>query len=308
MLEGATARLMAAAGLEGDEREGLKAAYNLYGYVGQTGGHPGVHYGHLVEDDRRTVSQYGHSADAAFRILDNMASNGFETWLWDGDAATGGWTEAGPVIVQVRPEWTSAPATAWKLASDAGERQALLARQPERMAADLAALEGSEAAYLAGLSDRLRLQAADRIGARARSGDRSGPDLRRAFLQEYWRAMVQDSIVTHEGRHAVDKGLLWWWSRLDDAELEFRAKAAQLALSDYPRLALVNIDDATIGGDSAHGEANGRMMKALAAWIAKHPREVRGFDPRLPPMVQIDRLSDAQLRVIGRSLDPLAGA
>jgi hypothetical protein len=307
LMEEATGKLLSAAGGKaGDERERLAEAFNLYGYVGQTGGFPGVHYGHLVEDRRAAVSQYGRSADGAFRILDNMISNGFETWLWDGTAATGGWTEAGPIIIQVRPEWTAAPRQGWKLFSGGPERSELLAGQPKAAAADVASLKGSEAAYLPGLADRLRLQVADQIGTRARAQAPTGGDLRRAYLEEYWRAMLQDSMFTHEGRHAIDKRLLWWWQRLDDAELEFRAKAAQLALADYPRLALINIDDSTIGGDSAHGVANVRVMKAFAAWIAAHRGEVRGYDPRLPAMVQIDRLTDAQIRAIGRSLDPLA--
>jgi hypothetical protein len=308
LVDKAAARLAAAAGRKGERADVLRDAYNLYGYVGDTGGHPGIHYGHLVEDDRRRVSQYGHSADAAFRVVDNMISNGFETWLWDGTAATGGWTEVGPVVVQVRPEYTSSPLGGWKLFSGAEERRELLAKQGESMAADVAALKaGAGVAYLPGLADRLRLQVADQIGARARArAAAGGGDLQRAYLEEHWRAMFQDGMLIHEGRHAIDKGLLWWWERLDDEELEFRAKVAELALADYPRLALINIDDATMGGDSAHGTANVRVMRALAEWIAAHSREVRGFDPKLPPMVQIDRLSDAQIRAIGRALDPLA--
>jgi hypothetical protein len=308
LMERAADRLAAASGGQGDRGKILQEAYNLYGYVGATGGHPGVHYGHLVEDERRGVSQFGRSANAAFKVVDNMISNGFETWLWDGNAATGGWTEAGPVVVQVRSEYTSSPLEAWKLYSGSAERRELLERQPALLAADIAELNRGDgnAVYLPSLSDRLRIQVSAQIGARARAVVRADQELRRAYLEEYWRGMFQDQMVTHEGRHAIDKGLLWWWQRLDDAELEYRAKVAELALADYPRLALININDATIGGGSAHGEANARVMKGLAGWIAAHPKEVRGFDPNRPAMVQIDRLTDSQLRSIGRALDPLA--
>jgi hypothetical protein len=151
------------------------------------------------------------------------------------------------------------------------------------------------------------MQVAAQIGERARSVAGAGGDLKRAFLAEYWRASFQQSIFTHEGRHALDKSLVTGLARFNDTNLEYRAKLSELALADYPRLALVNIDADTIGGSTAHGKANGKILAAYGEWIGAHKAEVKGFDPALPPMVQIDRLTDAQIRAIARSLDPLAG-
>ena len=68
----------------------------------------------------------------------------------------------------------------------------------------------------------------------------------------------------------------------------------------------MNIDDATVGGDTPHGRANSRVLGEYAEWVAAHSGEVRGFDPRLPAAVQLDRLSDDQIRSIARGLDPIA--
>lgn len=299
------ARLLAASGMRGDGDSVLRGAYGLTGQAGNTDGYASVHYGHIVQDERRVIEQYGHRAEIAFLALDNMISNGFNSWLWDGSAEAGGWTRPDQTIVQVRSAFTANPLGAWTLFSGGPARDRLLKRQAERAAGDRALVRAQGVAYLPGLSDRLRLQIAGQVGARARALA-GGGDLRRAFLQEYWRATFQQSMLSHEGRHALDRKLVRGLARLSDANLEYRAKLSELALSEYPRLALFNIDDATIGGGSGHGIANAIVLKRYARWIAVHAREVRGFDPGLPPLVQIDRLSDDQIRAVARSLDPLA--
>jgi hypothetical protein len=40
--------------------------------------------------------------------------------------------------------------------------------------------------------------------------------------------------------------------------------------------------------------------------MAAHRAEISGYDPALPPLPQIDRLTDAQIRAAVRRLDPLS--
>ncbi|MBV8687343.1 MAG: hypothetical protein JOZ90_12850 [Alphaproteobacteria bacterium] len=298
-------RLVAAAGLPRQSRAALLAAYGLYGEAGKTDGYPGLNLGHAVRDERLRIEQYGHRTEARFIALDNMIANGFDSWLWDGDAATGGWTEAGPVIVEVRSAFTEGPLTGWSVFRGGPARARLTGRIAARAASDAAALEKGGVAFLPGLADRLRLQLADQVGARAAAAAGRG-DLRRAYLDEYRRAAFQQAIFIHEGRHALDRRLLDARGRRDQANLEYRAKLSELALADYPRLALFNIDSASIGGNGAHGVANRRILEAYADWIRGHKREIAGYDPALPPLVQADKLGDAQIRAVARSLDPLA--
>lgn len=297
----ALARLAAAVGSPGKPADVVYRAYGLYGQTGDTGGFRSVHFGHVVDAQQRTIVQYGHRAQVRFLSLDNMLANGFETWLWDGDAAAGGWTAPGPTIVQVRSEYLSGPASAWHLVAGGPALQRLERKRAEREAADRAALATSDVAYLPGLADRLRLKVARQIAAEAR---RAGGDPRRAFLAAYERAAFDQSILAHEGRHAIDRAAVGWLGRLSDANLEYRAKLSELALARYPALALLNIDDRTIGGDSGHGKANARIMRALATWVAAHPKKVAGHDAHQPAMTQLDRLTDAQLRRIGLELEP----
>ena len=306
LLDSALARLMTGARESGDRKTALLRAYSLYTKAGDTDGYGSVHFGHAIQRRSWPVEQYGHRAQATFIALDNMAANGFSSWLWDGSAATGGWAEEGPVIVQIRPEFTSTPMAAWAIFSGGPARTQLLEELNREEASDSAALADRQVAYLPGVASRLRLQMADQVGRHARAGLPPGGDLRRAFLAEYWRASFQQSMLVHEGRHALDKRLVRGIARLDDANLEYRAKLSELALADYPRLALFNIDVDTIGGDSPHGIANGLVLKGYVDWMRRHSAEIRGYDPKRPPLLQIDKLSDAQLRAVARGLDPIA--
>ncbi len=306
LLDAALARLMIGARESGDTKAALLRAYSLYSKAGDTDGHDSLHLGHAIERGSWPVEQYGHRAQATFIALDNMVANGFNSWLWDGSAATGGWAEEGPVIVQIRPEFTSTPFTAWALFSDGPARTRLLDELEREEVADRAALAGGDVAYLPGLASRIRLQVADQVGRRAKAGLPPGGDLRRAFLAEYWRASFQQSMLVHEGRHALDKKLVRGLARLNDSNLEYRAKLSELALGNYPRLALVNINAQEIGSGSAHGKANAKVLKAYVDWMRGHSAEIAGYDPRRPPLGQLDKLSDAQLRLIARGLDPIA--
>jgi hypothetical protein len=306
LLNSAVDRLMTGAGAVGDREAALLRAYSVYAITREFDGYEHIHFGHAVQIGNWPVEQYGHRARVTFIALDNMAVNGFQTWLWDGSAATGGWAAEGPVIVQIRPEFTSTPANGWGLFSGGPARTRLLAELKREEAADLAALAGADAAYLPGLASRIQLQIAEQVGRRARAGLPPGGDLRRAFLAEYWRATFNQSMLVHEGRHALDKSLVRWLARYDDANLEYRAKLSELALGEYPRLALVNINTQEIGSGSAHGKANEKVLKAYSEWMRGHPAEIAGFDPKLPPLAQLDKLTDAQLRAVARGLDPIA--
>lgn len=273
---------------------------------GETSGYPSWHAGHLVQDDRRAVDQYGRHGEIRFVVIDNMVSNGFETWLWDGRAGAGGWA-TGEVIVQVRPSYANGPLRAWQQVTDTPVRTRLLEQLALDEARDAEVLRSQPVAYLPGVSTRLDMQANEQILARARetAAGRGEEAVRAAFLEAYGRAVEQHSIFIHEGRHTLDR---LSGERIDKNLVEYRAKLSELALADYPRLALSNIDAETIGSDTLHGKGNTLIMKAYGDWIAAHPGDVAGYDASQPAMMQIDKLTDAQIRAIARSLDPWASA
>lgn len=298
----AMGKLMKAAGASGDPQAALLKYYGLVGSVGMTNGYPSIHLGHVIENRDEQVTQYGHSAKIHFMAIDNMISNGFTSWLWDGSAMVGGWQSNG-TIIQVRPAYVSGPLNAYRLTQDGPEHEKVIARQAKRAADDVAQLRQRPVATLEGLNDRLRLQAADQVEKAARSKATNQQELRRLFLAEYSRATFNHSIMIHEGRHAIDASL--GVSGKDQSVLEYDAKLSELALSDYPRMALENIDR-TLEGSGPHDIAGARLFEGYRKWMEAHSSDIARYDPAIPALEQLDKLTDNQIREVARSLDPLA--
>ena len=296
----AAAALMKAAGETGDPPAALLRAYGIVATAGRTSGYASIHMGHVIEDHDDRVTQYGKSADIRFRAIDNMLANGFESWLWDGSAMVGGWAGDG-VIVHVRPGYVTSPMSAFRLTFDSPRRREFIGRQAKRAAADIAALRLRSVATLNGLSDRLQLQLVDQIWAAARSRGKTEADVKRLFLAEYSRANLDQSIRVHEGRHAIDNAL----GQADQSVLEYQAKLSELALTAYPRMALENMNR-NLEGEGPHDRAGARVFDEYRKWIEAHPGEVMGFDPAIPALAQLDKLTDGQIREIAHGLDPLA--
>lgn len=293
-LQAAMGALMHDAGLSGEPRAALREAYGLYGTTGETSGYPSLHGGHLARDEFMHVAQYGREGALRFIVIDNMLANGFESWLWDGWAEAGGWATDDGAIVQVRSSYTDGPLTALRRSRPGAERDRFVAEIERAAIGERAALGRDGLAELPATSDRLELQAIDQIAARV-GGDPA------AFIAAHWEAVVGYSIVLHEGRHALDKAN----GRFSTADLEYRAKLSQIALSETPRLGLATVVGTTIG-DTPHGRANRRVLEGYRAWMRRHHGEIAGFDARLPALSQLHLLTDGQIRAIAAGLDPWA--
>jgi hypothetical protein len=130
--------------------------------------------------------------------------------------------------------------------------------------------------------------------------------VRRLFLAEYSKAVFNQSIRVHEGRHAIDNSMgVGTTQKVDQAVLEYHAKLSELALTAYPRIALRNMDR-SLEGDGPHDRAGARVFDGYRKWMEAHTGEIMGYDSTIPALAQIDKLTDPQIRDIARSLDPLA--
>ena len=288
----------------GDPEKALHDAFGLHWMEGETGGVESVHMGHVVEDAPYHVVQYGRSGEVHFISIDNMISNGYQSWLWDGLAATGGWSENENDIVQIRASYTGGPLQA--LATyDPTVAQKRAVDLADAEARDREALKKPGAVYLPALQLRLQDQARDQLAAAAKAeAAKTGQPFERIFLKMYWDAEVGHSIYIHEGRHALDHQEFKGDHVLQGPELEFRAKLSEIELATYPRMPLDNILSADVGDNTAHGVADARIMAGFGAWIDAHKADVSGFDPAVPSIEQIDKLSDDQMRTIAHAMDP----
>jgi hypothetical protein len=55
-----------------------------------------------------------------------------------------------------------------------------------------------------------------------------------------------------------------------------------------------------------YDEASSARRPNVTGRMSSHPAEIAGFDPKRPPLAQLDKLTDAQLRTVARALDPIA--
>jgi hypothetical protein len=274
------------------------------------------HFGHVVAEETRDVEQYGHRERLRFIALDEMVSNGFLSWLWDGRSATGGWN-APHTIVQVRPNYAAAPAAAWWSLTDSATRAINDSTIAADSAKDLVVARTAAISYFPSVAKRLvRLGTTNLRDSLAREG-LSGIDLQDAFAREYSRSM-RESLIAHEGRHAIDRrvgtALRYVWERVTsphsgpasfDAALEFNAKLSEIAFAPRPQLAFGAIMAPNVGDETGHGSANARLLKDLARWAQRHAAEIPGFDRRTPALIQLPLLTPEQMRTAVRSFDPL---
>jgi len=270
--------------------------------LGETAGYQDLHMGHRVLDDRRTVEQYGYTGRVRFVTLDAIASNGFQSWAWDGNAQHGGWATKN-LIVQVRPAYADDPMLAWRQTTDPKTIHRLAEELAADSVADIAKAQGTPVAYFPSVEERLSRDGRRLLLDSLRSTGLSGTELESAFKREYGRGLVESSIFAHEGRHAIDNNLP---TKFTPAELEYRAKLSEVAFAPRPRLALGGIISANAGDGTPHGQANQRVLEGLASWMETHAVKIRGLDRSAPYLPQFPLLTDSQIKAAFAAQDPFA--
>jgi hypothetical protein len=276
----------------------LRRRFGTVVVLGNTANTFDLHLGHSVVDDERQVTQYGRRASLRFVVLDGIVSNGFGEWISDGRSGDGGWTNT--AIYQVRPRYAAGPYFLWSLVGNAETRAYHEREITEEAARDEQRVVRDPNQLPRGESLRLEQQYLERLVAGLRASGLSGDALRSGFVATVTSDQLEASIWAHEGRHAIDKK---YENLTDSAELEFRAKLSEVALGPAPRRAIdaVAFD---LPPASPHGIANRRIGAALGAWMKAHATEILGLEESRPMLLQVDKLSDDQLRAAFRSMDP----
>jgi hypothetical protein len=269
--------------------------------LGITGGYYDMHLGHVVSDERRTVTQYGKTARVTFIALDGMITNGLQSWAWDDAGGHGGWQRR-DTIVQVRPIFVEHALSIW-VSADPARRAAEIRNIEADSAADWMIARADSIGYLPGVASRLHRDGRDALIDSLRRAGVPDSTIGREFVRVASRLIRESSIIAHEGRHAIDDGLD---PRLSPEDREFRAKLSEIAFAARPKMVMSAIVHPNIGDATPHGQANARVMLGLIRWMRAHGSEIRGFDGRLPVLPQLPLLTDAQLRRAFRSMDPLA--
>jgi hypothetical protein len=267
--------------------------------LGEVDNTPSLLFGHRVVDETRDVEQYGHKAPLHFVQIDGMVSSGYAAWLTHDAQGTGGWIGE-TAMYQLRPMYIDGPVLDWLRIADPERRAKNDSDIAVETARDAERATTGPVQYFRGLDLRLRQRRSLALHESLMASGLTGEGLRSAFIARMTQDTIETSIWAHEGRHSIDQKI---FKIRNGAELEFRAKLSEIAFSSPSRMTSSILSP--VGGSSAHGAANKRVLEGLVAWMGTHAAEIPGLDKSSPLLPQLDKLSAQQLLAAVRGMDPI---
>ena|GEM_PF-1590005 len=282
----------------------IETKFGAEGYMGTTVGYFSLLLGLKVHDELKEINQYGLKAYFRYISISRLISRDFTSWY--GATNVGGWgTDS--CIYQVRDAYLQDPFTRLSWVTDSTAYKQITNQIVELRKRDLIICRQDMYAEPSFLALYIKLNASKQLFDSLQKAGLSSNPLYLAFISETMRLNVESTVFAHEGRHAIDQ--LYFKAQFDSMsqdERELRAKYSEIIFSSKPKLALTG---SILGGDldssTIHGKANLRLRKIIVNWMQLHNKEIGEIDNSMPLLMQLDVLTDQQLRDICLSADPL---
>ena len=275
--------------------------FGARGFTSSTGNYSGyvLALGHIVNQEKAKVEQYGYKPEFTYTQIDMMVSNGFSSWFWE-DKAIGGWATDNEII-RVREVYLNEPINAWKTVTDAIER-----RKTEKIIHEfLDNSSGNQHEIAKGLATKLKFDALINLYDSLSSMELSGKDLKLAFLSKYEQYRTEASMLAHEGRHSIEqKYMPEAFESWSNEQREFHAKLSQIIFAPEPRLELPGMVT-SVTGDSGHIKANKRIVDIAIEWIKEYKEDISGYSDNKSAFSQIYLLTTNQIKECYKQADPL---
>lgn len=275
--------------------------YGARGFTGGTGNYSGyvLALGHIVNQEKAKVKQYGYKPEFTYTQIDMMVSNGFSSWFWE-DKAIGGWATDNEII-RVREAYLSGPINAWKTVTDSVERR----KTEKAIDGFLGSSAENQLEAAKGLAAKLRFDAITDLYNGLATKGLSGKGLKLAFLTKYGQYRTKASILAHEGRHSIDQKYMpeefeGWSNEIR----EFRGKLSQIIFAPAPKLELAGMVTSVIG-DYGHIKANKRIVDVAIEWIRENKEHILGYSDKKPAFAQMYLLTNHQIKECYKQADPL---
>lgn len=285
--------------------EEIKRRFGADGYIGTTVNYYSMLFGHIVHDEIKAIKQYSYEANFRYVAIDRLISQDYTSWY--GATNVGGWGNDS-TIVQIRKAYLNDPYQRLNWVINAEEKQKMIKRIEETERKD--SLRCAQDEYLEPLSSALKIKFNESVEIMD-SLKKTGLDhtsLYLAFIAENIRLSVESTIFAHEGRHAIDQ--LYFqeeFAKMSDDERELRAKLSEVIFSSKPKLALTgSILGSGLNDETNHGKANSRYRKIIVDWMKLHRSEINRLDASKPMLMQLELLTNEQLRKLSIQADPLA--
>ncbi len=290
--------------LEYNEDDFLKATeehFGARGFTGGTGNYSGyvLALGHIVNQEKARVKQYGYEPEFTYTQIDMMVSNGFSSWFWE-HKAIGGWA-TDQEIIRVREVYLSGPIKAWKTVTDSVQRH----KAEKVIQAFLSSSTENQLEMAKGLAAKMRFDAINDLYRDLASTGLAGKDLKLAFLSKYEQFRTEASMLAHEGRHSIDQKYMPEQFEAWSNEIrEFRGKLSQIIFAPEPKLELPGMVTSIVG-DYGHIKANKRIVDVAIEWIKENKEQIAGYSDRKSAFAQIYLMTNNQIKECYRQADPL---
>jgi len=290
---------------EDDFFDQIEKKFGAEGYMGTTVGYFSMLLGLTVHDELKEINQFGLKATFRYIDISRLISKDFTTWY--GATNVGGWgTDS--CIYQVRDAYLQEPFARLSWVTDSNAYNQIKRQVTESRKTDFITCRLDKYAEPGFLSLSIKLNASKQLFDSLQKTGLVSNGLYLAFISETMRLNVESTVFAHEGRHAVDQRYFKnEFDSMTQDERELRAKYSEIIFSSKPKLALTG---SILGGDldsnTIHGKANYRLRKIIEDWMELHSNEIGGLDKSIPMLMQIELLSDQQLREICLSADPLS--
>ncbi len=276
--------------------------FGARGFTGGTGNYSGyvLALGHIVNQEKAIVEQYGYKPEFTYTQIDMMVSNGFSSWFWE-NKAIGGWATDNEII-RVREVYLSGPINAWKTATDPIERG-----KTEKVINEFLANSTQDQLEVAkGLAAKWRFDAIVDLYEDLASKGLSGAELKLAFLSKYEQYRTEASMLAHEGRHSIDQKYMPEEFEAWSNEIrEFRGKLSQIIFAPEPRLELPGMVTSVVG-DYGHIKANQRIVDVAIEWIKENKEQISGYSDSKSAFSQLHLLTNDQIKECYKQADPLS--
>lgn len=269
--------------------------------------------GHVIGREENEVSGYGISTSVETEHVAFMTAKGYDTFiLGERAAAPSGWSDDEGTVVRTAGGGQTAMtgAALWARCGAKGVDPVARGRELQEAAkADLPLVLSHEIVFLPGLRSRLEWQACQSLIHMLKRSGIEKDRLEGAFIGEMDFAISEATVAGYQARLALDRARLGdAWAERGEVEHEYHARLAEILASPRPRLTLAaSIITPGIAGEGADAEARARVLRGIMKWMNTHKSEIVAFDFELPFMIQIDHLSDDQIKAACRAQDPLSG-
>ena len=280
----------------------IEEHFGARGFTGSTGNYSGfvLALGHIVNQEKAKVEQYGYKPVFTYTQIDMMVSNGFSSWFWE-HKAIGGWATENEII-RVREVYLSGPIDAWKMVTDSVERS----KTEKKVKEFLSTTAKNQLEEAKGLAAKLKFDAVNDLYNSLTLEGLSGKELKLAFLSKYEQYRMEASMLAHEGRHSIDqkyypKEFENWSSEIR----EFRGKLSQIIFAPEPRLELPGMLT-SITGNNGHIKANKRIADVAVNWIKENKEDILGYSDDKSAFSQLYLLTNTQIKECYKQADPLS--